>query len=242
MFDGARGFVFDWSESSEAKWWNDKDFRPWGDEEKRQWREKRISEKKRIADGYENASKKAIKMLSECTLGTHAYLRSKQLPNATGLIYSDGSMLIPMRDIDTDKVIGVQSIFLNENQDGFQKKFIFGMKAKRAVFRIGIGRKIILVEGYATGLSVYEAAKQMNLNVCVICCFSSNNIIHVAKTHGHFVMADNDKSMTGEKSAIQTGLPFSMPDSVGMDWNDVHATRGLMAVCVALSKLVRKVA
>lgn len=242
MFDGARGFVFDWSESSEAKWWNDKDFRPWGDEEKRQWREKRISEKKRIADGYENASKKAIKMLSECTLGTHAYLRSKQLPDTHGLIYTDGSLLIPMRDIDTNQVNGVQSIFMNEKQDGFEKRFSCGMKAKRAVFRIGKGRRIVLVEGYATGLSVHAAASQMRLDMSVICCFSASNMVHVSATHGHFVMADNDKSETGEKASIETKLPWSMPDNIGMDWNDVHAQRGLLAVCVALKDLIRKVA
>ena len=41
-------------------------------------------------------------------------------------------------------------------------------------------------------------------------------------------MADNDKSETGEKAAIETTITWSMPDNIGMDWNDVHAQRGLL--------------
>lgn len=242
MFDGRRGFVFDWSESAVAQWWNDKEAKPWSDAEKKQWNARRIADQKRKIEGYENSSKKAIKMLSECTLGTHAYLRSKQLPDTHGLIYTDGSLLIPMRDIDTNQVNGVQSIFMNEKQDGFEKRFSSGMKAKRAVFRIGKGRRIVLVEGYATGLSVHAAASQMRLDMTVICCFSASNMVDVSATHGHLVMADNDKSETGEKAAIETKLPWSMPDTIGIDWNDVHAQRGLLAVCVALKDLIRKVA
>lgn len=95
---------------------------------------------------------------------------------------------------------------------------------------------------YATGLSVHEAARQMRFDVSVMCCFSASNMVHVAKTHGHFVMADNDASKTGEQAAIDTGLPWAMPKNVGMDWNDVHATDGLMHVCVALKDLFRKAA
>ena len=242
MFDGRRGFVFDWSEAAVAQWWNDKEAKPWSESEKKQWNAQRIADQKRKIEDYENSSKKAIQMLSECTLGTHAYLRSKQLPDAQGLIYTDGSLLIPMRDIDTVSVNGVQSIFMNEKQDGFEKRFSSGMKTKRAVFRIGKGRRIVLVEGYATGLSVHAAASQMRLDMSVICCFSASNMVHVSATHGHFVMADNDKSETGEKAAIETKLPWSMPDSIGMDWNDVHAQRGLLAVCAALNELIRKAA
>jgi len=242
MFDGRRGFVFDWSGSAVANWWSDKDAKPWSESEKKQWNAQRIEDQKRKTEGYENASKKAISMLSECALGTHAYLRSKQLPEAQGLIYTDGSLLIPMRDVDTNKVNGVQSIYLNERQDGFEKRFLLGMKARRSVFKIGKGRRIVLVEGYATGLSVHAAACQMRLDVSVVCCFSASNMTHVSSTHGHFVMADNDKSKTGEKAAIETKLPWSMPECIGMDWNDVHAEYGLMAVCAALNKLIRKAA
>jgi putative DNA primase/helicase len=45
-----------------------------------------------------------------------------------------------------------------------------------------------------------------------------------------FVFADNDESKTGEKAAIQTGLPWTMADEKGWDANDLHAHHGLFAV------------
>lgn len=240
-FDGQRGWCMRWG-AIDVTWWNDEKIKPFSDDEKKAWLDKRReSEKEKIA-GYAKAASRATQMLSECTVDTHAYLRSKQLPEAQGMVFSNGSLLIPMRDFSTNKLNGVQSIFLNEKRDGFVKKFLPGMKAKGSVFKIGSGKKIILVEGYATGLSVQAAAKRMSLDACVMCCFSASNMVHVANTHGHFVMADNDASKTGENSAIETGLPWVMPEQVGMDWNDVHATSGLMTVCLALKDLFRKVA
>jgi putative DNA primase/helicase len=114
-----------------------------------------------------------------------------------------------------------------------------GMKAKGAVFRIGSGKEIVLCEGYATGLSIHAASKRMSMNIAVMCCFSASNITEVAKTHGKYVLADNDQSQTGEKVAYATGLPWLMPEQVGMDWNDVHAKYGLMQVCKALMEVRR---
>lgn len=242
MLDGKRGFAMAWDSGDTVQWWNDKDAKPWTDSDKKQWAEKRGQEEKTRAEGYEKAASKATQMLSECSVDTHAYLRSKQLPEAHGMVFSDGSLLIPMRGFSTNKLNGVQSISLNSTRDGFVKKFLPGMKAKGSVFKIGSGKKIILVEGYATGLSVQAAAKRMSLDACVMCCFSANNMTFVAKSTGDFVMADNDASKTGENSAIETGLPWVMPEQVGMDWNDVHATSGLMTVCLALKDLFRKVA
>lgn len=242
MFDGKRGFCMDWSLTGSVQWWNDKNSKPWTEAEKKSWAENRRKEERARDEGYERAAAKAAQLLSQCVIDTHAYLRSKQLPEARGMINSGGALLIPMRDFSTNKLNGVQSIFLNEDRDGFVKKFLPGMKAKGSVFKIGSGRKIILVEGYATGLSVHAAAKRMSLDACVMCCFSASNMVLVAKTHGHFVMADCDASKTGEQAAIDSGLPWIMPISQGMDWNDVHATDGLMAVCVALKDLFRKVA
>lgn len=240
MYTGVRGWCMDWSETGNAQWWNDKNAKPWTDQEKRDWSsQRRIAEKKKI-ERHSLAASRASQMLSECVIDTHAYLRSKQLPESKGMVYTDGSLLIPMRDSLTNKLNGVQSIRLNDDRDKFVKKFLPGMKAKGSVFKIGSGKKIILVEGYATGLSVHEAARQMRLDACVMCCFSAINMVHVSKTCGNYVMADNDKSLTGEKSAIDTGLPWVMPEQVGMDWNDVHATHGIFSVCAALKKLYTK--
>lgn len=237
-FDGKRGWAMRWG-SIDVTWWNDANAQPWTDQEKKQWSEQRRIAERKIIERYAEAASKASQMLSECVIDTHAYLRSKQLPESKGMVYTDGSLLIPMRDSLTNKLNGVQSIRLNNDRDKFVKKFLPGMKAKGSVFKIGSGKKIILVEGYATGLSVHEAARQMRLDACVMCCFSAINMVHVSKTCGNYVMADNDKSLTGEKSAIDTGLPWVMPEQVGMDWNDVHANFGIFSICAALKSFTQ---
>jgi putative DNA primase/helicase len=66
----------------------------------------------------------------------------------------------------------------------------------------------------------------------VVVCFSASNMIQVAdQIQGkRFVFADNDESKTGENSAIQTGLPWTMADQEGWDANDLHKNNGLFAV------------
>lgn len=236
MFDGRRGFAMDWASGESLQWWNDEHAKPWTDTEKKEWANRqREAEKVRI-QGYAKAAGQAAQMLSECVIDGHAYLRSKQLPDARGMVAPDGSLLIPMRDL-ANKLVGLQSIQWNDAAEKFQKKFLPGMKAKGAVYRLGSGAEIILCEGYATGLSIHAAVKRLRLNASVMCCFSAANIVTVAKTHGHFVAADNDQSNTGEQAAMATGLPWLMPDTVGEDWNDVHATEGLMAVCKSVMEL-----
>lgn len=237
LYTGDRGWCQDWSTGEPAQWWQGAESKPWTDAEKREWvNRQRLAEKARV-EGYEAAVKKAEDMLSECVIDAHPYLKSKQLPDVQGMIAPDGALLIPMRECETNRLLGLQVIKWDNEAEVFSKKFLPGMRAKGAVFRIGSGSKIILCEGYATGLSIHAAVQRLKFNACVMCCFSASNIVHVAKTHGHYVMADNDKSNTGELSAVQTGLPWGMPETVGQDWNDTHARAGLMAVCQAVMKL-----
>jgi putative DNA primase/helicase len=235
LFTGDRGWCQDWSTGEPVQWWQEKGSKPWSDAEKKAWSDRqRVAEKARI-QGYAAASEKAQTLLSECVIDSHRYLKAKNLPDVVGMVASDGALLIPMRDCETNQLLGVQSIRFDG--DFFQKKFLSGMRAKGAVFRIGTGTETILCEGYATGLSIHAAVKRLRLNASVMCCFSASNIVAVAKTKGHFVMADNDASKTGELAAIASGLPWLMPDTVGEDWNDVCSSEGLMAVCRAVIEL-----
>lgn len=239
FFDGERGWVLDWSAGDKVHWWNDSNAKPWTDADKKAWADKRGRDERSRVDGYAKAAMDASRLLSECHIDTHPYLSSKFLSESTGLIYTNGSLFIPMRNCMNNELQGLQSIKWNEGTQKFHKKFMPGMKAKGAVFKIGSGQEIVLCEGYATGLSIYSASKRMSMNISVMCCFSASNIIEVAKTHGKYVFADNDHSKTGEKVAEATGLPWIMPDQVGMDWNDVHAKHGIMHVCKALIEIRR---
>jgi hypothetical protein len=73
----------------------------------------------------------------------------------------------------------------------------------------------------------------------VVICFSASNLIQVADQipGKRFVFADNDASKTGENSAIKTGLPWTMADTVGWDANDLHLKESLFSVVKKIMEL-----
>lgn len=178
------------------------------------------------------AAARAATLLAACELANHPYLASKGFPDARALVDADGAMLVPMRDCLSGKLLGVQKIALIDNE--WTKKMLPGMRAKGAICRIGNARSAELwfVEGYATGLSVDAALKLLRLSAAVVVCFSAGNLIYVAGkfTGRHYVFADNDASLTGERSAWKTGLPYAMAPTTGQDANDLHMAAGVMAV------------
>lgn len=242
------GHVQDWAVMDKCvSWREDKPMTPYDIEAQRKRME--ISRKESMIERrklYLKAAQKAATMISAARTGTHPYLNEKGFPEATALVLDgvqmtrgggekvlvDNVLLIPMRDVNTNDVIGVQQIFLFDNE--WQKKFIFGMRSKGAVFRIGnkSARETFMVEGYSTGLSVDAALRMSRLNASVLVCFSANNMVHVAQLIGgkRYIFADNDKSGTGEKAAKDAGLPYCMSDELGDDANDLMRKSGKIAV------------
>ena len=123
----------------------------------------------------------------------------------------------------------------------YEKKMLHGMRAKNAVLYLGdrSNDESWLVEGFSTGLSVRHALRSVGIPASVVICFSASNMIQVAdQIKGkRFVFADNDESKTGEKSAIATGLPWTMSDTVGWDANDLHTRVSLFAVVGKIMEL-----
>ena len=76
----------------------------------------------------------------------------------------------------------------------------------------------------------------------MVICFSASNLVQVAdQIKGKkFVFADNDESKTGEKSALATGLPWTMADTVGWDANDLHLKDSLFAVVGKIMELRKR--
>lgn len=178
----------------------------------------------------------AAVIVNRCNHGTHPYLARKGFPQAAGLIDMDGRLVVPMRDIGNYKHINsVQWI-----NDAGDKLFLPGGAAKGAVMMLGVGSEYWLCEGYATGLSIRAALEHLHRQARVVVCFSAGNLVEVAgQMQGRrHVIADNDKSGTGERSAVATGLPWAMPPTVGMDANDYHQEHGVRA----LARLIREVA
>ena len=221
LYDGRRGVVKNWATMDL--------FSPFPERgaylhpiDRQDMHERRKQDEKDEACRHGRAAQEALRQISEATLAKHPYLARKGFPEALGLVLED-KLLIPMRDYKSGQVISLQSI-------GADKKFLFGGRAKGAIFTIGNkGGQRWLVEGYATGLSVKAALDAMYIQSQVCICFSASNLQYVAERipGNRFVFADHDESGTGQRVAEATGLPWVMSPVVGEDANDLHRRAGI---------------
>ena len=183
------------------------------------------------------AAEKAAWILSQCKTRKHAYTEAKGFPDEVVNVWTtdDGEVaVIPMWI--GQQVVGCQLI--TESGD---KKFLFGQRSGGAQFVFDNRGEHILCEGYATALSIRHALKNMKKKYTIHVCFSAGNMAKVAATlPGGVVVADNDKSGTGERVAREIGWPYWMSDKVGDDFNDAHQRLGLFAVSQKLVQLLNK--
>lgn len=200
-----------------------------------------------IKRDQEAAAKKAGWVLHQCQPALHPYLASKGFPEEHGQVWQDGDirkLCIPMR-ID-GKVVGLQTI---SDQDGFEKRFLYGQRTSEATYIMDNKGVKFFVEGYATGLSVRAALQASKTRYTLIICFSASNLLKVAKNHGvGFVIADYDSPSQiapldggmGVKVATATGLPFWSAGKVGYDFNDYAREAGLFKASQTLKQLLMK--
>jgi putative DNA primase/helicase len=233
FWDGQRGWVMDWSGEAKVVWYEDPNAKPWTEEEKAAFVARRSAQMSEQEKKYQETAQKADSIVKRAKLDVHPYLEMKGFPDQKGLVLED-RLIIPMRNVVTNKLQGLQEIWWNATDRKYEKKMIYGMRAKNAVLFMGNrdAGEIWLVEGFATGLSLRHAMRSVGLAGSVVVTFSASNMIQVADQipGKKFVFADNDESMTGEKAAQQTGLPWTMADQVGWDANDLHKNKGLFAV------------
>jgi len=198
--------------------------------------------KKRIASSNQErdqlaqkAREKAEWILSQCSMQTHPYLIKKGFPMEHGNVWVKDDkeiLVIPMRSGKT--LIGCQLIDHEGN-----KKFLHGQTSKGATFTIGAKGTSIFCEGYATGLSVRDIMKQMNLPYSVNICFSASNMEFVSRNIGNgIIIADNDPNGVGEMFAKKTNKPYWISPTVGEDLNDYHRRVGNFKASQSLKKLL----
>lgn len=230
-WDGERGWVMDWAGEARPVWFASGKGKAWTDEDKRSWAHRRALAAKAQEERHEAAARTAMNVLKHAEMKTHPYLELKGFPEEKGLVIED-ALLVPMRNVQTNLIQGYQSIRWNAETRKYEKKMLAGMRARAAVFPLGNSPDVWLVEGYATGLSVRAALRASGLTPRVVVCFSAVNLVEVAGRIGgrRWVFADNDESRTGEEAARETGLPYTMADTVGWDANDLHLKEGLFAV------------
>jgi len=244
FYDGQRGWVMNWAEEARVIWYEDPNAKPWTDQEKREWAAKRNKANADKDNSYQMAAERAAIILRTAKMEEHPYLEIKGFADMQGYVMG-GKLLVPMRNVITGKLQGFQEIYWDMPNRKYEKKMLHGMRAKNGVLIMGSKEapETWFVEGYATGLSLHKALRSVGLNAAVVVCFSAVNMIQVADQikGDRYVFADNDESKTGEKAAIETGLPWTMADEVGMDANDMHDKLGLMAVVKKVMDLRREV-
>ena len=232
-FLGDVGFVQNWATMTEPSVWRD------DSSDKGSYKAHQQAIKQSLADDsarHQKAAQKAQWILSQCELKPHAYFIAKGFPDVSVNVWTrEGQEIaaLPMR-IGRD-VVGVQLI-----DDPGQKKFLTGQRTSGASFVFGQGLTV-LCEGYATALSVHHSLKQMKVGCAVHVCFSAGNMEKVSKyAKPGLVIADNDASGTGERSAKAIGWPFWMSDIVGEDADDFRRRSGFFALGMKLKVMAMR--
>ena len=176
---------------------------------------------------------KAVNMLNSSGYATHPYLVRKGFADETGnVLMMEGKpvLLIPMRV--GKSLVGLQQIWPEGD-----KRFLYGQRTAGATFSFDNKGINVVCEGYATALSVRAAMKQMKQRYHIHVCFSAGNMVKVAAgLEPGLVIADNDKSGTGQQAASQIGWPTWMSDREGEDCNDYHRRVGLFGLTQSLTQ------
>jgi len=228
-FMGDHGFVQNWATMIAPVSW-----RAAGHEARPVPRQQQMAAQE-WAQASARAAEKATWILGQCKTKPHAYLAAKGFHAAVGNVWETDTALlvIPMRI--GPKVVGCQLI-----DEGGVKKFLSGQRTGSAEFVFVNGGAHILCEGYATALSAQQALKNLKAKYTLHVCFSAGNMKKVADGLPRgFVLADNDASGTGERTAREIGWPFWMSDCVGEDANDFHLRAGLFALSQEIGRLMR---
>lgn len=233
--DGRTGYFKNWAQ--------DQDFNVWraegelSESQKRQNDAQALAARKREAE-HQAKSIRAMRAYWQALpplRSGHPYLDAKGLDmRGCGNVRVDGELLVipVMRD---GQVMSVQTIAA----DG-AKRFRTGCPVKGGVYLLDRPGAVLtaFVEGFATGLAVYQSINQCR----VVVCFDSGNLVEVAK---HFqgrglgvVCADNDKAtaarigtnpglVAGQQAAELMGCGMAYPEDIaGTDWADAIAEFG----------------
>lgn len=236
LFDGEWGWVQSWETMLEPEYWKDESIveperisalRLRMDASRKQHAQERARDA--LA-----ASKRAQSIISAAIPEPHAYLDSKGWRD-TGLVWypnpDTNLLVIPLR------IAGVLAGCQLIDRDG-NKKFLKGQRTNGAEYVFGTRGVDVWAEGYATARSISECLSMAGLPARVHACFSAGNMQRMAKTG--FMVADNDASLTGEKAAQATGLPYWMPEQQGEDFNDFHRRIGTFAAGMKLRQWLQK--
>ena len=155
----------------------------------------------------------------------HPYLTRKRIKLHNAEV-DETDLVVPIID-KTGKRQGSQFIDADGN-----KKFNFGLKFKGcfSVLNGKIKDFAWLCEGFATAAAVTESTGHPAIH-----CLNAANIIDVIEAFKEvrpevelIIAGDNDEAgrKVCEKALDQHGIQYVLPDTEGLDWNDVYIARG----------------
>lgn len=189
-------------------------------------------------EAYEHpyATKKGIKIYG-ARIGNFPVYKQPEPGKKIEAFKQIPALLIPVLDSKDGKIVSLQAYFAEDQEYYGDRAYLKSGQKQGGYCLIGsIKNTIAIVEGYATGCSVHEAT-----GWTVMVAFDKGNLKEIAKTaHKLFpqneiiIAGDNDVSGDGNKAAVDAGQAINarviLPNTVGMDWNDVHAAESLESV------------
>ncbi|PPA31046.1 RNA helicase [Aeromonas jandaei] len=170
--------------------------------------------------------------LARKNLGVCLCAVNRILIRDAGENFPPASLIVPLYN-EANELVNVQLI----REDG-TKRYLAGGQKQQAFHRLNGGELMVVVEGYATGLSVHLAT-----GATVYCAMDSGNLLNVAKiarrqhpTAKIIICGDYDLDEAGHRNeitqhqtdgaALAVGAVVALPPIQG-DWNDYHQAHGL---------------
>lgn len=185
-------------------------------------RQRQAEQQQRHAEAADKAAFIWNKAKPITTQSEHSYLVAKRIQPHKARLFRD-ALVVPIYS-QNKQLVNLQLI----QPDG-TKRFLSGGKKKHCFSVIGkpaAGRPILICEGWATGVSLYEHTGHF-----VVVALDAGNLEAVALVirclypAAQIVIAgDNDESGTGQKTAraaaLAVGGKYIIPATPGHDWND----------------------
>ena len=244
FWDHGNGFVAgyfgDWRSGVSQKWCskNAHELSPIQKKKVAEVQQAAETERRRLA---EQARRKACKLWEKAREPSfHPYLKRKGISPLGDIKQLKSLLLIPVMDSNG----GIHSLQLI-SPDG-TKRFLAGTQVAGQFFPIGQGEPIYIAEGYATGVSIYEAIEGQGT---VVVAFFAGNIKPVAKVIREanpsakiIICADNDAWTAGNPGltkateaakaigALLAAPSFRDTSKKPTDFNDLHQLEGLQRV------------
>ena len=230
-------WVQDWTQHSEPVFLFEKKERT--DAEKLEFERKIAKHREEYARDRDKtaqeAARKARWILGECELTEHKYIQRKGFKeHPVNVWQKDDQQLLIVPMYHKNAICGCQII--NENGD---KKFLTGQRTSGAHFKIGDGKQIFLVEGFASGIALQAILASIGCQSTIYVTFSVGNATKMAKyLPTAFWIADRDKNQVGQNAAEASGLKWWMPDVEGFDVNDAYLAQGKLKTGMQIKKFL----